>query len=154
MHYLNRRREKKVLSLSTCQTSEPHNDLALGEAIGRAVRRYEGRVLFVASGGLSHKFHKFDRIVETRPADLAHIWSPVNREMDQLVMNLMREGRHRELIELAPSYRAACMPEANFAHYLMLAGAHGGTSWTAKGTQYGQYENAIGTGQANFWFDA
>lgn len=60
---------------------------------------------------------------------------------------------HRELIELAPSSRAACGPEGNVAHYLMMAGAHGGAAWTAKGKQYGQYEHAIGTEQANFGFD-
>jgi hypothetical protein len=36
----------------------------------------------------------------------------------------------------------------------MMAAAHEGAGWGAKGIQYGGYENAIGTGQAIFWFPA
>ena len=39
-----------------------------------------------------------------------------------------------------------------FPHYFILAGAHGGAAWRARGEQFGRYEAAIGTGQANFWF--
>jgi hypothetical protein len=35
---------------------------------------------------------------------------------------------------------------------LVLAGAHGGPAWSARGEQFGRYEAAIGTGQAIFWF--
>jgi 3,4-dihydroxyphenylacetate 2,3-dioxygenase len=153
MHYLNPKRDKKVVSMSVVQTSEPHNDLEFGAAIGRAVQRYRGRVVFVGSGSLSHRFHTFDHLLQHLPPDPQHIVTPLHRAMDEAVLGLMRQGRHRELIEMAPSYRASCSPEGFFAHYLMMAGAQGAAGWTAKGTQYGDYENAIGTGQATIWFD-
>jgi hypothetical protein len=52
----------------------------------------------------------------------------------------------------AEEFRRTCSPEGRFAHYLVLAGAHGGAAWQARGEQFGRYEAAIGTGQANFWF--
>ena len=42
--------------------------------------------------------------------------------------------------------------EGFFAHYSMLAGALGGEACRAQAAQYGEYENAIGTGQAMLWF--
>lgn len=153
VHYFNPKRDKRVVSVSVVQTSEPHNDLAFGEAIGRAVRRYQGKAVFVATGSLSHRFHTFDHLLAHLPPAPEHIVTPLHRTMDETVLGLMKDGRHRELIEMAPAYRAACSPEGWFAHYLMMAGALGGAAWTAKGTQYGEYENAIGTGQATVWFD-
>ena len=68
-------------------------------------------------------------------------------------MDLFRQGDHASVIELAEEYRRRCAPEGRFAHYLMMAGALGGQAWTSPGVQYGNYEAALGTGQAIFWFD-
>ena len=56
------------------------------------------------------------------------------------------------LAVIREAFRKECAPEGRFAHYLILAGALGAARWTAPGVQYGNYEAAIGTGQANFWF--
>jgi hypothetical protein len=43
-------------------------------------------------------------------------------------------------------------PEANFSHWLQMAGATGEEANTAKGVMYSEYENSIGTGQVHIYF--
>jgi hypothetical protein len=43
-------------------------------------------------------------------------------------------------------------PEANFSHWLTMAGATGEGENTAKGVMYSDYENSIGTGQVHVYF--
>ena len=56
------------------------------------------------------------------------------------------------MIDTMPEYLRH-RPEGMFGHYLMMIGALGGRECAAPGTRYGDYENAIGTGQAHVWFD-
>ena len=44
-------------------------------------------------------------------------------------------------------------PEGRFGHYLMMAAAIGGRDCTATVAMFGEYESAVGTGQAHVWFD-
>ena len=44
-------------------------------------------------------------------------------------------------------------PEGKFGHYIIMAEAIGGVDCRAKGRQFGDYENATGTGQVHLWFD-
>ena len=44
-------------------------------------------------------------------------------------------------------------PEGEFCHDLIMAEAIGGVDCKAKGQQFGDYENATGTGQVHLWFD-
>jgi hypothetical protein len=82
-----------------------------------------------------------------------HITSPENREYDERIMALFRDGDHAGVVSLATEYRKRCSPEGRFAHYLMMAGALGDSQFRSQGVQYGKYEAALGTGQAIFWFD-
>ncbi len=154
MHYLNPRRDKRILPLSILCTSSVHNDLRFGELIGRAIKKSDRRVVFVASGGLSHKFWPFDTIHSHASASPEEISSPSNREYDLKIIDLLKQGHHADVIILAEEFREKCSPEGRFAHYLMMIGALGQVSFTSHGIQYGNYEAAIGTGQAIFWFDA
>ncbi|HEY4440273.1 MAG TPA: hypothetical protein VGN14_07430, partial [Candidatus Elarobacter sp.] len=57
MHYYNPGPTKKrVLPISVCDTAEVEANLRFGEALARAIARSDRRVLFVASGGMSHRF--------------------------------------------------------------------------------------------------
>jgi hypothetical protein len=51
-----------------------------------------------------------------------------------------------------PEYRRHA-PEGRFGHYLMLAGALGGSRCAAPARRYGEYESAIGAGQVHLLFD-
>lgn len=153
MVYFNPRQNRRVLSTGVCQIAGVQNDLAFGQAVGESIKQSDRRVVLVAAGGLSHRFWEYNSVLDHTAADPTHISSPENREYDERIMELFCRGDHANIIGLAEEYRRRCAPEGRFAHYLMMAGALGGQSWTAPGVQYGNYEAALGTGQAIFWFD-
>ena len=153
MHYYNPGPEKKnVVAISVLDTAETAVNLRFGEALARAICASDCNAVVVASGGLSHRFWPLATIRERASADPADISAAYLREWDERIMALWRAGRHAEVIAHADAFRKECAPEGRFAHYLVLAGALGGEQWKTPGIQYGRYEAAIGTGQANFWF--
>ncbi len=154
MYYFNPEQRRRVLSISVCQTASVQNDLAFGAALGDAIRASNRRVVIVASGGMSHRFWDYDRILDHASADPADISSTANRIYDEKIMEWFRAGRHSEVIASADDFRAHCSPEGRFSHYLVMAGALGGAKWDWRGEQFGRYEAAIGTGQSIFYFGA
>ena len=153
MAYFNPQRNRRVLSTGVCQIAGVQNDLAFGRAVGEGVRRSDRRVVLVAAGGMSHRFWEYDMVLNHTSADPVHISSPENREFDERIMDMFRRGDHASVIGLTADYRKKCAPEGRFAHYLMMIGALGEGNCTSPGVQYGNYEAALGTGQAIFWFD-
>ncbi len=152
MHYFNPQARRRVLSVSVCQTASVKNDLAFGAAIGQAIWKSNRRVVLVASGGMSHKFWDYDRILERASASPDDISSTANRLYDERIMEWFKQGRHGAVLGAADDYRAHCSPEGRFSHYLVVCGAMGGDAWNWRGEQFGNYESAIGTGQAIFFF--
>ncbi|MBI4118189.1 MAG: catechol 1,2-dioxygenase [Parcubacteria group bacterium] len=152
MHFLNTRKKRRVLPISNNFTTSVQNDLDLGAAIREAIGKSGRRVVLVASGGLSHKFHPFDELFQKASPDLANI-PPENRAMDEQIIELLKAGRHERVIDLAPAYRRVASPEGRFSHYLRMVGTLGGQYCTLKAEQLGEYEAAVGTGQVNLWFD-
>ncbi len=153
MHYYNPGPNKKrVLPISVCDTAEVDANLRFGDALGRAIARSSRKVLFVASGGMSHRFWPLAVIRERASADPADINGANLRAWDERIMGWWRAGNHANVLANADDFRTECAPEGRFAHYLAMAGALGGPAWTTPGIQYGNYEAAIGTGQSNFWF--
>jgi aromatic ring-opening dioxygenase catalytic subunit (LigB family) len=110
-------------------------------------------VVFLAAGGMSHKFNAYDVILPKAGADPANITLPANRQWDERILDLLLQGRHGEVLALSDEYRRAASPEGRWAHYLNMAGALGGDDFKAKGQLFGTYESALGTGQVNVWFD-
>lgn len=152
MHYLNPGRGRRVLSIGVCQLASVANDLAFGEALGAAIKNSGRRVVLVASGGLSHRFWDYDRVLDHASASPKDISSTANRLYDESIMQWFRDGRHAEVVASAEDFRTHCSPEGRFSHYLMMAGAMGAGAWNWRGEQFGRYEAAIGTGQAIFFF--
>jgi len=152
MHYFNPDARRRVLSVSVCQTASVKNDLAYGAAIGQAIWKSNRRVVLIASGGMSHKFWDYDRILDHASASPEDITSTANRLYDERIMEWFKLGRHDAILAAADDFRAHCSPEGRFSHYIMMAGAMGGDSWNWRGEQFGKYEAAIGTGQAIFFF--
>jgi 3,4-dihydroxyphenylacetate 2,3-dioxygenase len=152
MHYFNHEARRRVLPLSVCQTASVKNDLAYGAAIGQAIWKSNRRVVIVASGGMSHKFWDYDRILDHASASPDDISSTANRLYDERIMEWFKQGRHDAVLAAADDYRAHCSPEGRFSHYITMAGAMGGDAWTWHGEQFGKYEAAIGTGQSIFFF--
>ena len=128
------------------------NELVCGEAIRKAIERSNRKVVLVASGGLSHKFHSFDKLLEKASPDLKNV-PKKNREMDEAIIDLLKHGRHKSIISMAEQYRKKAAPEGQFAHYLRMVGALGRADCKLPAVQFGKYEAAVGTGQVNLWFD-
>jgi 3,4-dihydroxyphenylacetate 2,3-dioxygenase len=152
MYYFNPDRRRRVLSMSVCQTASVQNDLDFGAAFGDAIRASNRRVVIVASGGMSHRFWDYDRILDHASADPADITSTANRIYDEKIIEWFRAGHHSQVIASANDFRTHCSPEGRFSHYLVMAGALGAGKWDWRGEQFGHYEAAIGTGQAIFFF--
>jgi 3,4-dihydroxyphenylacetate 2,3-dioxygenase len=155
MRYLNPERKARVLSVSVCQTAQMHNDLAFGEAIGEAVRTLpdERRVVFLAAGGMSHRFNPYDVILPRAGANPSNITTAHNREWDERILGLLLAGKHAEVLGLSAEFKRSATPEGRWAHYLNMVSALGGEAFRVPGELFGAYEAALGTGQANVWFD-
>jgi 3,4-dihydroxyphenylacetate 2,3-dioxygenase len=151
-HYLGRGLdEKRWISMSVCQTATPEDFIRAGRALGEAIRESDRKVIIVGSGALSHTFHKLRDLRKHEASDPIHIYSPEAYEYDLQVLEWMKSGNHKAILDDFDNFRKY-KPEAGFYHYLALAGALGEEALTAKGTLYSEYENSVGTGQVHVWF--
>ncbi len=109
-------------------------------------------MVFLASGGLSHRFWPLGELHLHEASDPSHVRTPEARAADEERIGWMLAGRHDRIIETMPDF-ARFAPEGRFGHYLMAVAAVGGAACRARGRMFSRYENAIGTGQAHVWFD-
>ncbi|MEO6654045.1 MAG: catechol 1,2-dioxygenase [Ilumatobacteraceae bacterium] len=145
-------RDEAWLSVGICQTGTPADWLLFGDLLATAIGELDRRVVLLASGGLSHKFWPLTEFRQHETAELVNIITPQARSADEAVLARFERGDHAGVIDEWPGYRRHS-PEGMFAHYLMMVGAIGGRDCAARGTLYGNYESAAGTGQANVWFE-
>jgi aromatic ring-opening dioxygenase catalytic subunit (LigB family) len=142
---------ERWLSVSTPQSGEPDDFLTCGAAIGRAVAKSDRRVVLLASGAFSHKFWPLKQLRDHEPSDPVHIRTAAHRAADEQRLAWLREGRHDLVLDTMDDFMKFT-PEGRFGHYLQMVAAIGGRQCQAKGVMYGEYENAVGTGQAHMWF--
>ena len=153
-HYLGRGLDdKKWVSMSVCQTGTPEDFIRAGRALGEAIRDSDRKVILIASGALSHTFHKLRDLRKHEASDPIHINPPEAYEYDKKVMEWFKQGDHKAVLDDFDNFRKY-KPEAGFFHYLAMVGAIGEEAWTSKGQMYSEYENSVGTGQVHFWFPA
>ena len=143
--------DKRWVSLSVCQTATHEDFIRAGRALGEAIRDSDRKVLLLASGALSHTFHKLRDLRKHEASDPKHIYSAGAREADYEVLEMMMNGEHGKILDNMPAF-SKFKPEANFYHWLAMAGATGEEANTAKGVMYSEYENSIGTGQVHVYF--
>lgn len=148
-HYL--QGDERWISVSIVQTGEDDDFLALGDAIRRGVEATDRRVVVLASGGMSHTFHRLKVLSQHEASDPIHIVTPEARAADEERLAWMAKGDHARIVEEMPAYHPHA-PEGGFGHYLAMLGAIGGAACTAPGEQLSDYENATGTGQVHVWF--
>lgn len=144
--------EERWVSVSIPQTGEPDDFLLAGEVIGRAIARLDRKVVLLASGALSHKFWPLKALRDHESSDPVHIRTEEHRAADLQRLDWMLAGRHDRIIDTMDEF-LRFTPEGRFGHYLMMVAAIGGRACTAAGRMYGEYESAVGTGQAHVWFD-
>ncbi|MFA9446995.1 catechol 1,2-dioxygenase [Egicoccus sp. AB-alg6-2] len=150
VHYL--RRDERIVSVSIVQTGDDDDFLTLGRAIGDAVAASDRRVVVLASGGMSHTFHRLKVLSQHEASDPVHIVTPEARAADEERIAWMEAGDHARVIDEMPAYHPHA-PEGGFGHYLAMAAAIGGRDCRASGRRLSDYENATGTGQVHVWFD-
>jgi 3,4-dihydroxyphenylacetate 2,3-dioxygenase len=146
------RGDERWMSVGINQCGTTADFLLLGQLIGDAVAKLDRRVVLLASGGLSHRFVSFRELRTRESSSLENIISPEAREADQHVLTLFEKGDHQGVLDFMPEYRKVG-PEGKFGHYLIMLGALGGGSVTARGERFSEYEASVGTGQVHVWFE-
>lgn len=144
--------DKRWMSISLAQTAETEDFLRAGRALGDAIAKTDRKVLLIASGALSHTFWKLRQLRDHEAGGVEHIRTPEARLADEERIEWFKGGHHDQVLDTMPEFMRY-RPEGMFGHYLMMAGALGEGDNTARGRQYGAYENSIGTGQVHLWFD-
>lgn len=143
---------ERWISISIPQTGETDDFLLAGEVIGHAIEQSDRNVVLLASGAFSHKFWPLKALRDHEPSDPVHIRSDAHRAADLERLDWLCAGRHDRVIDTMDDF-LRFTPEARFGHYLMMVAAVGGRDCTAPGRMFGEYESAVGTGQAHVWFD-
>jgi 3,4-dihydroxyphenylacetate 2,3-dioxygenase len=150
VHYL--QKDERFVSVSIVQTGEDDDFLTLGRGIADAVEASDRRVVVLASGGMSHTFHRLKVIDQHEASDPVHIVTPEARAADEQRLAWMQAGDHARIIDSMDDYHAHA-PEGGFGHVLAMLGSVGGRECTAAGELFSEYENATGTGQVHVWFE-
>jgi 3,4-dihydroxyphenylacetate 2,3-dioxygenase len=144
--------EARWVSIGACQTADTEDNLRLGRALGDAIAESDRKVMLIASGALSHTFWPLRELRKHEAAGIEHIFTAEAAEADLERIDWLKHGDHARVLDtIGEFYRFK--PEARFGHYLMMIGALGEGECSARGRQYGRYENSVGTGQAHLWFD-
>lgn len=149
-HYLNRGEE--WLSIGVVMTAQTEDYLTLGEGLANAIAKSDRRVVLLASGSMSHQFYPMKELLKHESSDPSHIFTPEAREADYERLDWFKAGDHASVLATMDDYYQH-KPEGRFGHYLMMVGALGGARCKARGRQYSDYENSVGTSQVHVWFD-
>jgi 3,4-dihydroxyphenylacetate 2,3-dioxygenase len=150
LRYMNADQHFKVVSVSALCTAHYLNDSArLGWAMRKAVEEhYEGKVAFLASGSLSHRFAQNGLAPE-----FAHkIWSPFLEHLDHRVVEMWQNAEWKDFCAMLPEYAVKGHGEGFMHDTAMLLGALGWIDYDARVEVVTPYFGASGTGQINAIF--
>ena len=150
LRYMNADQHFKVVSVSALCTSHYLNDSArLGWAMREAVEKhYDGKVAFLASGSLSHRFAQNGLAPE-----FAHkIWSPFLEQLDKQVLQMWANREWKAFCEMLPEYASKGHGEGFMHDTAMLLGVLGWKGYDAPAEIITPYFGASGTGQLNAVF--
>jgi len=150
LRYMNEDQHFKVVSVSALCTVHYLNDSArLGWAMRRAVEEhYDGKVAFLASGSLSHRFAQNG----LAPEYAFKIWSPLLEQLDRRVIEMWEAGQWAEFCEMLPEYAAKGHGEGFMHDTAMMLGALGWSEYAGRAEVITPYFGASGTGQINAVF--
>ena len=145
-----------IVSISSCRSTayysvevmqEQANELGLATA--RAIEASGKRALLLASNSLSHRHFTTEAPV---PEDMTreHIYHHGQYLWDMRLLEMMKEGRTRELIDVMPEFIDQAVSEADAGALTWLMSALGHPTYPAEVYAYG---TVIGTGNAVVgWF--
>ncbi|QCP54284.1 3,4-dihydroxyphenylacetate 2,3-dioxygenase [Trinickia violacea] len=150
LRYMNADRHFKVVSVSALCMAHYLNDSArLGWAMRRAVEEhYDGKVAFLASGSLSHRFAQNG----LAPEYAFRIWSPLLETLDRQVIEMWQRGDWKTFCEMLPEYASKGHGEGFMHDTAMMLGALGWSDYDGCAEVLTPYFGASGTGQINAVF--
>ena len=149
MRYMNADKHFKVVSISAfCTVHDFADSRKLGEAILKAIEQYDGTVAVLASGSLSHRFIDDQRAEE----GMNSYTREFDRQMDERVVKLWREGQFKEFCNMLPEYADYCYGEGNMHDTVMLLGMLGWDKYDGKVEFITELFPSSGTGQVNAVF--
>ena len=148
-HLLNPEWDKPIVTISSNRNTHYYSPevmveqaTALGRACAKAIEESGKRVVLVASHSLSHR-----HFVEEAPlpADMSreHIYNHSQYVWDMKIIDMMREGKSREVIDIMPEFTEQTMAETEGGGLIWMLGAMGYPKFPAE--IYG-YQSVIGTG--------
>lgn len=151
MGFMGRVHDMKVVSIAAFCTVHDHDESRIiGEAIRAAVEESDSRVLLVASGSLSHKIWSNKDYAPNNGTFT--ISSKFNQAVDMMVLDMWKNGRHAEFLEILGEYADHCSGEGAMHDTAMLYGALGWDKYTGKCEIVTDYFPSSGTGQVNVLF--
>ncbi len=107
--------------------------------------QYEGKVAFLASGSLSHRFAQ-NGVAEQY---LHKVWSPFLESFDHDVVAMWQRGDWKTFCAMLPEYAEKCHGEGFMHDTAMLLGALGWDEYQGKAEVITPYFGSSGTGQIN-----
>lgn len=143
--------DKPIVSISSHRATQyfsadvmQGNMLKLGRATRAAIEASGKRVVLLASNSLSHRHFTSEADV---PEDMSreHIYHHGQYLWDMKVIELMREGRSRELVELIPDFTEQAIAETDSGALTWMLSALDFPNYPAEVHGYG---TVIGTGNA------
>jgi 3,4-dihydroxyphenylacetate 2,3-dioxygenase len=150
MRYMNADQHFKVVSVSALCTVHYLNDSArLGWAMRKAIEdHYDGKVAFLASGSLSHRFAQNG----LAPEFAFKVWSPFLEQLDHRVIEMWQAGEWKDFCAMLPEYASKGHGEGFMHDTAMLLGALGWGAYDGRAEVITPYFGASGTGQLNAVF--
>ncbi len=151
LRYMNADQHFKVVSVSAlCMAHYLSDSARLGWAFRRAVEdRYPGKVAFLASGSLSHRFAQNG----LAPAYAFKVWSPFLEQLDKQVLQMWARREWSAFCEMLPEYASKGHGEGFMHDTAMLLGALGWGAYDGGVEILTPYFGASGTGQLNALFE-
>ena len=149
MHYMNDDGWAKVVSVATPLFTTVEESRVLGEATRRAIEASSERVAVIASGSLSHRLWPNKKLGAEAWTSIA---SEFNRQVDLRVLELWRDGRYREFLDMLPDYAVKCNGEGGMADTIMLFAALGWNDYLGRAEQLCNSFPSSGSGQVNVEF--
>lgn len=149
--YMNADQHFKMISVSAlCMAHYLADSARLGWAFRRAIEeRYDGKVAFLASGSLSHRFAQNG----LAPEYAFKIWSPFLERLDHQVLQMWAQRDWAAFCDMLPEYAAKGHGEGFMHDTAMLMGALGWTAYDGACEIITPYFGASGTGQLNAVFE-
>jgi 3,4-dihydroxyphenylacetate 2,3-dioxygenase len=136
--YMDPEERVPVVLLSTCMAAGLDECFAVGAAVRSAAQRLGRRVLFVASGALSHALTR-------QPED----WpTPQRQEADKRFVKLLQAGDVAALRAWLPDFARDTVAEVGGRHLATLIGVLEGAGAGLRGEAFG-YGQSSGSGNAN-----